>query len=288
VPLLKPEIPVPGFIIDIARDMDAASRRLGLDCLIVGATARDLLLEYARRLKPVRATTDIDFAVAVADWDRFAALRDALLATGRYDASRQAQRLIRRHDDGLTTELDIIPFAGIEDDAHDIRWPPGFETVMRVAGYADALAHAEQFQLADDLIVRIASAPGLALMKLFAWEDRRHEDDKDAVDLGILMRDYGSTLAPDRLHEEGAAEAADYNVTHASAWLLGRHCAMLASPELHAALRRLWTEPGLRDHLILGIANQPIIDDAAGLPAESLLHHFAAGFDNGARQLSSS
>ena len=41
------------------------------DLLLVGATARDILLSYANGIRIERATLDHDFAVAVADWKEF-------------------------------------------------------------------------------------------------------------------------------------------------------------------------------------------------------------------------
>ena len=38
---------------------------------VVGALARDLLLEHAWHLPPQRATRNIDFGVRVADWSQF-------------------------------------------------------------------------------------------------------------------------------------------------------------------------------------------------------------------------
>ena len=62
---------------------------------------------------------------------------------------------------------------------------------LRAKGFAEALESAQPVELAEGLIVKVASLPGLAILKLFAWGDRRQRDAKDAVDLYTLLRSYG-------------------------------------------------------------------------------------------------
>jgi predicted nucleotidyltransferase len=52
--------------------------------------------------------------------------------------------------------------------------------VMNVAGFEEAFASSIPTQIEENLIVRVASIPGLTLLKLVAWSDRRRETDKDA------------------------------------------------------------------------------------------------------------
>jgi predicted nucleotidyltransferase len=54
---------------------------------MVGAMARNLLLHYGCGVPITRATTDIDLAFAVEDWDEFGALRSALLESGSFSPS---------------------------------------------------------------------------------------------------------------------------------------------------------------------------------------------------------
>jgi hypothetical protein len=52
---------------------------------------------------------------------------------------------------------------------------------MTVAGFEDAIAAAVQVQVSADLTVPVASLAGIAVLKLFAWQDR-YTTDKDALD----------------------------------------------------------------------------------------------------------
>jgi hypothetical protein len=52
---------------------------------------------------------------------------------------------------------------------------------MNVAAFTDVLANAVEVQIAETIWIPVASLAGLAILKLFAWLDRR--DPRDAADL---------------------------------------------------------------------------------------------------------
>ena len=56
----------------------------GRPFLLAGATARDLLLEHAYRIRAPRATVDVDLAFLIDTWDDFHALRAELLHSGHF------------------------------------------------------------------------------------------------------------------------------------------------------------------------------------------------------------
>ena len=55
--------------------IDKAARELVIPYVVVGASARDLILHYGYGARVTRATADIDFAIQVPDWETFEALR---------------------------------------------------------------------------------------------------------------------------------------------------------------------------------------------------------------------
>jgi len=96
---------------------------------------------------------------------------------------------------------------------------------MSVWGFAEALAAALPVQLPGDVVALVASLPALALLKLWAWEDRRYVTRKDASDLWLLLRNYADAGNQDRpFGPEGEAALASfrYDLELAGAWLLGR------------------------------------------------------------------
>ena len=71
---------LPAEQVNIIRQVVHAAESQGLPLFIVGAQARDLLLQYAYDLSVRRATNDIDFGIVVESWDEFTKLRDSLTA----------------------------------------------------------------------------------------------------------------------------------------------------------------------------------------------------------------
>lgn len=59
---------------------------------------------------------------------------------------------------------------------------------MSTTGFPEAYANSFEVSLAHDLIVKVASLAGLALMKIVAWDERHFE--RDAEDLALIMRHY--------------------------------------------------------------------------------------------------
>ena len=217
-----------------------AAQALGLPLLLVGATARIILLENVYGLNPGRATRDVDFAFAMDDWKQFDELKQYLVQNSQCTTdSKITQRLYMKLE-GLERpyKVDLIPFGGIEHESNQIAWPPDKSFVMNVAGYQDALSAAVQVEIAEGTIINVASLPGIAILKVFAWADRGHEDPKDALDLASLLGDYPAAGNLERIYEDAtdALEAAGYDVELAGAWLLGRDAAHMALPETLAGL----------------------------------------------------
>jgi len=199
---------------------DVRSAAPRLEPLLVGALARDLLLHYGHGLKIERATGDVDFALAVADWSEFAAARDALLTSGAFVAHPRVTHKLRH---AKHSWIDLIPFGAVERPDATIAWPPTGDEVMEVLGYVEAAAASIFLALPEGQTAGIVSLPMLAVLKVFAWNDRhRSTQGKDAVDLGLLLRSYLEAGNVDRLYAEFSRVITDqFDFEPTSAWLLG-------------------------------------------------------------------
>lgn len=207
--------------------------------LLVGATARDLLLVHAHGIEPQRATEDTDLALAVPDWSTFQRLRQAMIESRQFEPGNTAHRL---WSDGRC--LDLIPFGGVERPDRTIVWPPDNSHVMSVLGFREALATALTVQLPDQVQVAVASLPAQALLKVWAWHERRDTGPaKDASDLWLLLRSYAEAGNEGRLYsEEGDTLAAlGFDLEQAGACLLGRdgRDVLRQGPEPESALASL-------------------------------------------------
>ena len=74
--------------------------------------------------------------------------------------------------------IDLALFGNLEQSTGLIVWPPDFATEMSTVGFREAYANSIDGQIADHLVVKVATLAGLALLKI------------------VLGCDLGSLLAP--------------------------------------------------------------------------------------------
>lgn len=253
----------------------------GIDCMLVGATARDLLLTHVFGIPARRATHDVDFAVAVEDWDQFEDLKTRLLAREGFDTSeRMKQRLYYGGEKKETGyPIDLVPFGGITQGTDEISWPPDMAVTMNVVGYGEVLAAAVSVEIAEGVNIRVASLPGLAILKLVAWSDRGASNPKDAQDLYHLMANYAQAGNFDRLYgdEFPMLEAADHDPDIAGACLLGKDVALLATESTRLALKKILAQS--YDGLALEMVKSIRMMEDASERVETRLRNFVAGID---------
>jgi predicted nucleotidyltransferase len=117
---------------------------------------------------------------------------------------------------------------------------------MNVAGFEEALSAAVWISIVDGLTVPVVSLPGLAILKLFAWADRRKND--DATDLYRVILDYADAGNEDRLYDSPLAEEFGFDLELAGAKLLGSDAVALCQPDTLKKLAHMFT-PEIRETL---------------------------------------
>lgn len=285
----KPDRPVEPVALLVIQEIHKASETLGLPVFLVGAMARIILLENTFGLRAGRATTDVDFAFALDNWEQFDALKAFLLANADFEESKDvAHRLLMRiPGTEHRYKVDLIPFGGIETSPNTIAWPPDMAVMMNVAGYSDALAAAVAVEVSPGINMAVASLPGIAILKLFAWIDRGQENPKDAIDLVTILRSYNESGNANRIYEEDGALAAleqvEYDLELAGAWLLGNDAVAIASPQTETDIRALLNGT-TRGRLIADMARAMLGRDDAMDYSHRLLDQFTRGFSAGIKQ----
>ena len=160
--------------------------------------------------------------------------------------------VIGTSDELVGRQLDIMPFGrGIEEPRTVIRWRSDVTTVMSVAGFAEVLASSIEHRVGGQRI-RLASVPGLAILKLVAWSDRGTTTDKDAVDFARLLTNYEHVVGPDDLYVThlDAVEANDFEPDATAAWLLGARIRAIASVETPADVIGVLDSPAFRQVML--------------------------------------
>lgn len=278
VRLSKPADPA---IVLVLRAVDRVAAAVKCPFFMVGAAARDLVLLNLYNLRSGRATQDIDFGVAVENWERFRTLTEALIATGDFSARQTVpQRLIYKDRlSGLPVPIDLIPYGGVASLGTRVAWPPEGDTVFNVSGFEEAQASSLLVEIADGFLVRVASIPGLTLLKLIAWADRGGNNNKDAADLHRLLADYADAGNTDRLYEQEAAllEAAKFDLQLAGAELLGCDVAAICGRPTADQIREVLTSEQQLDLLVSQMVRSSSYEENAGA-ITAMVQAFSRGF----------
>ncbi|MCG7602111.1 nucleotidyl transferase AbiEii/AbiGii toxin family protein [Halomonas sp. McH1-25] len=162
--------------------------KYGIDYVLIGATARDIILHYYFGAPIRRATADIDFAIYVRGWDEFQQIQAGLIDKG-YQPGRDQQEL--RSPVGYV--IDIIPFGGVANADNTISWPPKGHIEMSVVGFEETCQTAYRVTLpgSDSLVIKVANLECQVLLKLIAWTERAPETRrKDAADIAYLLQNF--------------------------------------------------------------------------------------------------
>lgn len=280
---VSPERSVPAATLEVLRAVDRVARELRVDYFVLGATARDIVLYGVFGIAPDRGTLDVDLAVAVSDWREFERVKAALVETKDFTAEQSTpHRLLYRADRFKKAHpLDLLPFGGVEDASHKIVWPPELSVVMNVAGYREALEAAQEVEIAPSFVVRVASLPGLAVLKLLAWADRGIEDPRDATDLVTIMRRYADAGNEDRLYGEEAdvLETVAHNVDLASPRLLGKDAGRIIADATREQVIALLRDDAAVQRLVKDMARAIRGIEDSITEAETLLAEFRNGLE---------
>lgn len=197
---------------------------------LTGGMAREILLHYGHGCAPGRATTDVDLGVTLPSWESYKALKLGLVDSGLFRPyPKETQSVLHRDPDtGIETKVDLVPFGAIAGPNGELTWPPDGGHVMRVLGYTEALSTAIHLRLDETRWVPLASASGLAMMKLVAWADRGEARlGRDAVDFIDILRQHAHVLSDKELYDDypEAMESYEFRVEPAGAWILGKQVA---------------------------------------------------------------
>lgn len=280
----KPDRPVDPLTLMVIGEIQQAANRLGVPVFVVGAVARIILLENIHGLNAGRATTDVDLAFALDNWEQFHAIKTLLLENTNFNASEHVAHRLYFRVPGLehSYKVDLIPFGGVETSQNTIAWPPDMAIMMNVAGFSDAFAAAVSVEASPGIEIAVASIPGITILKLFAWADRRQENPKDALDLLALLRSYHEAGNENRIYEDASAlavlEAVEYDPELAGAWLLGNDVSTMVSASTVSGLEALLKNGTTRDQLIEDMSRGMKGRDDSLEYSHRLLEQFTKGF----------
>ncbi|MFQ5867393.1 MAG: hypothetical protein ACE5IT_05300 [bacterium] len=227
--------------IEALNEIRTVAESLGIPFFIIGALARDVILEHCHNIKAPGMTNDIDLGIKVEGWEQFNNLIDTLIKTGKFEKTREKQRI--RFNEVL---IDIVPFGKVSDNEYRISWPPEHELIMSILGFDEVYQYSIIIRLSRDPIldVKLPSLPGLAILKLLSWKDKYAEREKDAEDLLFIMNNYEHAGNFERLYDNELQllEGEKFDNKIASIRLLGRDMARICSEDTLNSIRQILSE----------------------------------------------
>lgn len=159
----------------------------GSEFYVIGAAARDIVMSGIHARHSGRKTNDLDIAIAIPDWDSYGELSVRLcLQEGFTKSMEQNQRFLYK---GIYA-LDIVPFGEIAKADNYIYWPPDESFAMPVHGFSEVAKHALEVIVDESFTIRVASLPGIFILKLIAWNDRHLDHNRDAEDIAFIISSY--------------------------------------------------------------------------------------------------
>jgi len=160
---------------------------IGSEFYIIGATARDIVMAGIHDQHPGRETVDLDIAIAIPDWNRYHEISKKLCQKDHFTKSKeQKQRFWYK----ALYMIDMVPFGDVAKENQRILWPPEETHVMSVIGFTQVAKHTLSVDIDGEITIRIASLPGIFLLKIAAWHDRKLKTNKDAEDMAFLISVY--------------------------------------------------------------------------------------------------
>ena len=265
-------------VLEVISGIDRVAAQCETMYFLAGATARELLLRHVFGRMPGRRTLDVDFGIAVRDWDHFARLKSALTAEGKYQAHPQKSQRLTHLPTAIN--VDLIPFGGVQSPDGTITWPADEDTMLRVTGFSEALECAVFVRLEEKLVIRVVSLPLLLILKIFAWVDRKYER-RDAQDIYTILRQYGEAGNEDRLYgdEVSILESEKFDFECAGARLVGMDAARLISSETKQKIGIvLRSEEQMLDLVNQIIASSPQNDAEQAHRCQELVARMRRGF----------
>lgn len=217
-------------------DFATMAQSTDMEYILVGAGARLLVMDSKYEAIMGRATNDWDLGIQVNSWEEYKKIKDTFLNCENklFREDRVEHRIIHIPS---SVPLDIIPFGEIAGDDEYIIWPRD-ESRMSVTGFQEVYNNAQLIKI-KDMIIKVASEPGLAMLKVFAFEDRRKRD--DMTDFFFILEQYVQEDDLERAYEIAGTHIIDDRIEYdtLSPFILGHDLGKIISMQTYSKLATL-------------------------------------------------
>lgn len=202
----------------------------GVNLLLVGAFAREVLFYHMCGIETGISTMDTDISVHVTDWASFNRLRMALKHKGFQLEKDTVEKVV---DEKSGKEVDLIPFGPVAGFDARLVWPNNGPT-WNVLGFEEALAFAVRLPVGSragaPLSISLVTMASLVMLKIMSFYDRPEARVRDVRDIGFIIRNYLDAGNRERLLMQPVLVArAARNTDEAAAVLIGQDIGNMAS-----------------------------------------------------------
>lgn len=173
------------LLIELLKKLVDCFEKAELTFYVIGATARDIIMQQLVDVSSQRRTRDLDIAIAIPNWNKFEDISQIMVSEGFKKSKKSNQRFFFGD-----YELDIVPYGNIAKEDDNIYWPPEEDIAMSVKGFNEVLQDAITVNIDKEVTFKVASLHGLFLLKFNAWQDRKDRTDKDAEDMSFILENY--------------------------------------------------------------------------------------------------
>jgi predicted nucleotidyltransferase len=165
--------------------VDECCLELGIDFYILGALARDVW--FTKESVPALGTKDIDFAILVSEVEQFYQLKDRLIEKHGFEKVKTNEFVLL----GLNQmQIDILPFGKLEVEDGVTVEGEGLNRI-KVNGFKEVyLASVEKVYVLNDKQFKVATLPGIFLLKIIAFDDRPDQRPNDPEDCIRIIQHY--------------------------------------------------------------------------------------------------
>ncbi len=165
--------------------VDECCLDLGIDFYIIGALARDAW--FTKEGVAALGTKDVDLAVLVSEVEQFYQLKNRLIEKHGFEKVSTNEFVLL----GLNQmQIDILPFGQLEVDDGVAVKGEGLNRI-KVNGFKEVyLASVEDVYVLNDKQFKVATLPGIFLLKIIAFDDRPEQRPNDPEDCISIIQNY--------------------------------------------------------------------------------------------------
>lgn len=170
---------------DVLKTVNTCCEKLRIDFYLLGALARDVW--FKQQQIAASGTKDVDFAVFINETQQFSNLKTALIEVCGYTQSKNNQFVLIAPN-GFT--IDVLPFGAIEiEDGVAVEGERLAK--IKVTGFKEVyLTAVRPVFIFDDQETKVATLPGIVLLKLIAFDDRPEQRYNDPIDCISIIKNY--------------------------------------------------------------------------------------------------